>query len=58
MVLPDLATRDGDFLLQVVEPLEEVVYFDEAKLIAVDHQAGSSRPSSRDGSGRARPAAV
>ena len=42
VVLPDLATRDGDFLLQVVEPLEEVVYFDEAKLIAVDHQAGSS----------------
>ena len=28
-------------MLQVTEPLEEVVYFDEAKLIAVDHPAGT-----------------
>ncbi len=42
VVLPDLATRDGDFILQVVEPLEEVVYFDEAKLVAVDHRDGTS----------------
>jgi hypothetical protein len=27
--------------LQVLEPLEEVVYFDEARLIAVDHPAGT-----------------
>ena len=42
VVLPELASRDGDFILQVVEPLEEVVYFDEAKLLAVDHPAGTS----------------
>jgi len=42
VLLPELAARDGDFILQVVEPLEEVVYFDEAKLIAIDHPAGTS----------------
>ena len=42
VLLPELAARDGDFILQVVEPLEEVVYFDEAKLMAVDHPAGTS----------------
>ncbi len=42
VVLPELASRDGDFILQVVEPLEEVVYFDEARLLAVDHPAGTS----------------
>ena len=31
----------GDYVLQVVEPLEEVVYADEMKLIAVDHPAGT-----------------
>ena len=42
VVLPALAPRDGDYVLQVVEPLEEIVYFDEAKLIAVDHPAGTT----------------
>jgi len=28
-------------VLQVTEPMEEVVYFDEAKLLAVDHPAGT-----------------
>ncbi len=36
-----LKPRDGQYVLQAVEPLEEVVYLDEAKLIAVDHPAGT-----------------
>jgi Tfp pilus assembly protein PilF len=32
-----LAPLDGAYYLQVVENLEEIVYLDEAKLIAVDH---------------------
>jgi len=39
--LPHLEPIHGDYVLQVTEPLEEVVYFDEAKLIAVDHPAGT-----------------
>ena len=39
--LPQLQPQDGHYVLQVVEPLEEVVYFDEAKLVAVDHPAGT-----------------
>jgi len=39
--LPHLEPIRGDYVLQVTEPLEEVVYFDEAKLIAVDHPAGT-----------------
>jgi len=39
--LPHLEPVRGDYVLQVTEPLEEVVYFDEAKLIAVDHPAGT-----------------
>jgi tetratricopeptide (TPR) repeat protein len=35
--VPNLQPRNGEYILQVVEPIEEVVYFDEAKLIAVDH---------------------
>ena len=54
--LPELAARDGDYILQVVEPLEEMVYFDEAKLIAVDHPAGTTHPSQRDGGCLGRPA--
>ncbi|MGC8639586.1 MAG: FG-GAP-like repeat-containing protein [Isosphaeraceae bacterium] len=42
VVLPPLAPRDGDYTLQVVEPLEEIVYLDEVSLIAVDHPAGTS----------------
>ncbi|HXH28697.1 MAG TPA: CRTAC1 family protein, partial [Candidatus Polarisedimenticolia bacterium] len=32
-----LAPRDGGYLLQVVENLEEVTYLDQAKLEAIDH---------------------
>jgi len=39
--LPRLKPRDGEYVLQVIEPLEEAVYFDEAKLIAVDHPLGT-----------------
>ena len=39
--LPDLKPLDGHYVLQALEPIEEVVYFDEAKLIAVDHPAGT-----------------
>jgi len=39
--IPTLVPQDGQYLLQVVEPLEEVVYFDEAKLVAVDHPLGT-----------------
>ncbi len=35
--VPNLQPRDGEYILQVLEPIEEVVYFDEAKLIAIDH---------------------
>ena len=31
---------EGDFVLQITEELREVLYLDEAKLIAVDHPAG------------------
>lgn len=39
--IPQLEPRVGEYLLQVLEPLEEVVYLDEAKLIAVDHPVGT-----------------
>ncbi|WP_165232891.1 FG-GAP-like repeat-containing protein [Aquisphaera insulae] len=42
VLLPKLAEQGGEYVLQVVEPLEEVVYFDEAKLIAVDHPIGTT----------------
>ena len=35
--VPNLKPRDGEYIFQVLEPIEEVVYVDEAKLIAVDH---------------------
>ncbi len=35
--LGHLEPIDGHYVLQILEPLEEVVYFDEAKLVAVDH---------------------
>jgi hypothetical protein len=40
--VPNLAPRDGEYLLEVVEPLEEIVYMDEVKLLAVDHPIGTS----------------
>lgn len=39
--LPQLAPRDGEYVLQALTPLEEVTYFDEAKLIAIDHPQGT-----------------
>jgi len=39
--VPNLEPRNGEYVLQVLEPVEEVVYFDEAKLIAVDHPVGT-----------------
>jgi len=39
--IPQLQARDGQYVLQTVTPLEEVTYFDEAKLIAVDHPPGT-----------------
>ncbi|MHC4963162.1 MAG: CRTAC1 family protein, partial [Planctomycetota bacterium] len=41
LLIPDLAARNGEYILQVMEPLEEIVFFDEAKLIAVDHPVGT-----------------
>ncbi len=37
--IPVLEPQNGQYVLQVLEPLEETVYFDEAKLVAVDHPA-------------------
>ena len=39
--VPGIEPRDNEYVLQVVEPIEETVYFDEAKLIAVDHPVGT-----------------
>jgi tetratricopeptide (TPR) repeat protein len=35
----DIEPRDGEYVFQVIEPIEEVAYIDEIKLIAVDHPA-------------------
>jgi len=37
--IPHLEPRRGRYVLQVVEPLEETVFFDQAALLAVDHPA-------------------
>jgi len=37
--LPVLAARDGRFVVQLLENLEEVSYLDEARLLVVDHPA-------------------
>jgi tetratricopeptide (TPR) repeat protein len=39
--IPTLQARDGHYVLQSLTPLEEITYFDEAKLIAVDHPQGT-----------------
>lgn len=39
--IPRLAPREGQYVLQAITPLEEVTYFDEAKLVAVDHPQGT-----------------
>ncbi len=37
--IPGLRDKDGRYQIRIVEPLEEVVYLDEVKLLAVDHPA-------------------
>jgi hypothetical protein len=39
--IPRLEPRDGQYVVQCLTSLEEVTYFDEAKLIAVDHPQGT-----------------
>jgi len=39
--IAQLRPRDEHYVLQVSAPLEEVIYFDEAKLIAIDHPDGT-----------------
>ncbi len=39
--VPNLQSRDNEYVLQVIEPIEETAYVDEAKLIAVDHPIGT-----------------
>lgn len=39
--LPTLVPQDGDYVLQALTPLEEITYFDEAKLLAIDHPIGT-----------------
>ncbi len=39
--LPQLVPLDGHYVLQALTPLEEITYFDEAKLLAVDHPQGT-----------------
>lgn len=39
--LPELKPLEGHYVLQALTPLEEITYFDEAKLVAVDHPQGT-----------------
>lgn len=39
--IPNLKPLGNEYVLQVLEPLEEVTYLDEAKLLAVDHPEGT-----------------
>jgi len=41
LLLPQLAPKAGRYVVQIVAQLEEVVYLDEVKLIAVDHPEGT-----------------
>ncbi len=40
--IPHLESRGGEYVLQAIENLEEIVYFDQASLIAVDHPEGTT----------------
>lgn len=40
--IPGLREKDGRYQIRIVEPLEEVVYLDEVKLLAVDHPDDST----------------
>ncbi|MHC4741670.1 MAG: CRTAC1 family protein, partial [Planctomycetota bacterium] len=35
--VPVIQPLDGEYVLQIIEPIEETAYVDEAKLLAVDH---------------------
>ncbi len=39
--IPKIQPIDGQYILNAMTPLEEITYFDEAKLIAVDHPQGT-----------------
>jgi hypothetical protein len=39
--VPNLKPLEGEYVLQILEPIEEDVYVDEVKLIAVDHPVGT-----------------
>ncbi|MHB8970579.1 MAG: FG-GAP-like repeat-containing protein [Pirellulaceae bacterium] len=39
--IPTLEPRDGQYVLQSLTPLEEITYFDQVKLMAIDHPAGT-----------------
>jgi len=41
LLIPNIEPRNGEYIFQVLEPIEEAVYFDQAKLIAVDHPVGT-----------------
>ena len=36
-----IAPKDGEYLFRIMEPMEEISYIDEIKLLAVDHPAGT-----------------
>ncbi|MGQ9915217.1 MAG: FG-GAP-like repeat-containing protein [Thermogutta sp.] len=40
--IPELQAKNGRHQIRIVEPLEEVVYLDEIKLLAVDHPADTT----------------
>jgi hypothetical protein len=50
-----LQPRDGAYILQVMENLEEVTYLDEAKLLVVDHPKGIDVYPQEQFAGAARP---
>lgn len=37
-----LVPRDGEFVLKIAEPMDEVLYLDHLKLIAIDHPTGTA----------------
>ncbi|MAG56746.1 MAG: hypothetical protein CMJ83_10685, partial [Planctomycetes bacterium] len=38
--IPSLEPKDGQWVLSIHEPMEEILYLDEAKLLVVDHPEG------------------
>ncbi|MDA1191824.1 MAG: CRTAC1 family protein [Candidatus Poribacteria bacterium] len=37
----EIAPKDGEYIFQIMEPMEEIAYLDAARLIAVDHPIGT-----------------